>query len=81
MTSPKYLGKRLRNSTSVIEIANSICYDMCLVCSHSVTAWSSGTGAAGVLGAVVYSGLRQLDLSPRNTLFVMVIVPILEAIR
>ncbi|XP_019906875.1 battenin isoform X1 [Esox lucius] len=38
--------------------------------------WGSGTGGAGVAGALLYSGLTQASLSPRDTLLVMLVVPI-----
>lgn len=38
--------------------------------------WSSGTGGAGVAGALIYSGLTQTGLSPRVTLLIMNIVPL-----
>lgn len=37
--------------------------------------WGSGTGGAGVAGALLYSGLTQLGLSPRVTLLIMLVVP------
>ncbi|XP_059204701.1 battenin [Centropristis striata] len=37
--------------------------------------WGSGTGGAGVLGALVYSGLTQLGLSPQKTLLLMLLIP------
>lgn len=37
--------------------------------------WGSGTGGAGVAGALLYSGLTQMGLSPRVTLLIMLIVP------
>uniref|UniRef100_A0A8C6U846 Battenin n=1 Tax=Neogobius melanostomus TaxID=47308 RepID=A0A8C6U846_9GOBI len=40
-----------------------------------VGGWGSGTGGAGVSGALLYSGLTQLGLTPRTTLLVMLIVP------
>ncbi|XP_069779257.1 battenin-like [Narcine bancroftii] len=43
-----------------------------------ICAWSSGTGAAGLLGAVSYSGLTQTGLSPRNTMQLMVVFPVVE---
>ena len=46
-----------------------------------MTAWSSGTGAAGIFSAVAYSGLIQLGLSPKATLLVMLVVPFLQATR
>uniref|UniRef100_A0A8C7IJ65 Battenin n=1 Tax=Oncorhynchus kisutch TaxID=8019 RepID=A0A8C7IJ65_ONCKI len=38
--------------------------------------WGSGTGGAGVAGALLYSGLTQAGLSPRNTLLIMLVVPV-----
>ncbi|XP_071027562.1 battenin-like [Oncorhynchus clarkii lewisi] len=38
--------------------------------------WGSGTGGAGVAGALLYSGLKQAGLSPRNTLLIMLVVPV-----
>jgi len=44
-----------------------------------ISTWSSGTGGAGVIGAVSYAGLT-LVLSTENTLLVMLAVPLLQAI-
>ncbi|RWS17713.1 Battenin-like protein [Dinothrombium tinctorium] len=44
-----------------------------------VSTWSSGTGGAGLLGSFSYAGLTSFGLSPRNTLLVMLIVPLLMA--
>lgn len=44
-----------------------------------ITTWSSGTGAAGVLGSVSYLGLSSV-LSPRDSLLVMIAVPVAEAL-
>lgn len=44
-----------------------------------ISTWSSGTGGAGIVGAVSYAGLAMV-LSTENTLLVMLIVPILQAI-
>uniref|UniRef100_A0A8C7VP45 Battenin n=1 Tax=Oncorhynchus mykiss TaxID=8022 RepID=A0A8C7VP45_ONCMY len=41
--------------------------------------WGSGTGGAGVAGALLYSGLTQAGLSPRNTLLIMLVVPVAMA--
>ncbi|XP_028254677.1 battenin-like [Parambassis ranga] len=38
--------------------------------------WGSGTGGAGVAGALLYSGLIQLGLTPRITLLIMLVVPL-----
>ena len=40
-----------------------------------ISAWSSGTGAAGVLGAGSYALLTSLGLSPQQTVLIMLIVP------
>ncbi|KAF3699541.1 Battenin Protein CLN3 Precursor [Channa argus] len=37
--------------------------------------WGSGTGGAGVSGALLYSGLTQAGLSARVTLLIMLVVP------
>uniref|UniRef100_A0A7N9B049 Battenin n=1 Tax=Mastacembelus armatus TaxID=205130 RepID=A0A7N9B049_9TELE len=38
--------------------------------------WGSGTGAAGVAGSFLYSGLTQIGLSPQTTLLIMLVVPV-----
>ncbi|TKS92358.1 Battenin Protein CLN3 [Collichthys lucidus] len=38
--------------------------------------WGSGTGGAGVAGALLYSGLTQTGLSPQVTLLIMLVVPL-----
>lgn len=50
---------------------------------HTISAWSSGTGGAGIIGALAYAGLTEphlANLSPRNTLLVMLIVPVIFCI-
>ncbi|XP_029015668.1 battenin [Betta splendens] len=42
--------------------------------------WGSGTGAAGVAGASLYSGLTQVGLSPQVTLLIMLVVPVVMSI-
>ncbi|KAE9548142.1 hypothetical protein FO519_008649 [Halicephalobus sp. NKZ332] len=47
-----------------------------------ITAWSSGTGGAGLFGALTYAILtdkRLIGLSPRVTLFIMLIIPLFFA--
>ncbi|XP_061606463.1 battenin isoform X2 [Phyllopteryx taeniolatus] len=39
-------------------------------------AWGSGTGGAGVVGALLYSSLTQVGLSPQVTLLIMLIIPV-----
>jgi battenin len=43
-----------------------------------VSTWSSGTGGAGVIGALSYSLLREIGLSSQQTLLLMILVPVLE---
>ncbi|KAM4635504.1 battenin [Polymixia lowei] len=38
--------------------------------------WGSGTGGAGVAGALLYSAFTQGGLSPRVTLLVMLVIPV-----
>ncbi|KAK4312350.1 hypothetical protein Pmani_016215 [Petrolisthes manimaculis] len=40
-----------------------------------VSTWSSGTGGAGVFGAISYAGLTSAGLTPRSTVLLMLIVP------
>ena len=42
----------------------------------TVTAWSSGTGAAGVAGALIYAFLKSF-LSPKVTLLIQIYIPVL----
>lgn len=44
--------------------------------SEVVSWWSSGTGGAGLLGALSYLGLTQAGLSPRHTLLLMLSLPL-----
>ncbi|KAI6231355.1 Battenin [Aphelenchoides besseyi] len=46
---------------------------------HTISAWSSGTGGAGIVGSLAYAGLTEpklAHLSPRTTLLAMLIVPV-----
>lgn len=45
-----------------------------------ISTWSSGTGGAGVFGALAYAGITQAGVSPRNTILIMLVVPALFAI-
>lgn len=44
-----------------------------------ISTWSSGTGAAGILGAGSYAGLTALGLSAVNSLLMMLVVPVVMA--
>ncbi|CAG9529864.1 unnamed protein product [Cercopithifilaria johnstoni] len=47
---------------------------------NTISTWSSGTGGAGVVGALAYAILTEphfLNLSPKVTLLVMLVVPLL----
>ncbi|CAF4987243.1 unnamed protein product [Rotaria sp. Silwood1] len=45
---------------------------------HTVSAWSSGTGAAGLFGALSYTGLTSLlKLSPRTAILILLFIPVL----
>lgn len=45
-----------------------------------ISTWSSGTGAAGVGGSLTYAGLILLKFTPKQTLYWMLFVPLLQAI-
>jgi len=53
-------------------VSPSVCLCMC---RSQVSTWSSGTGAAGVAGALSYAGLTALKVSPRTTLLMMLVIP------
>ncbi|KAI6183046.1 Battenin [Aphelenchoides bicaudatus] len=45
---------------------------------HIISSWSSGTGGAGIFGALAYAALTEphlLDLTPQTTLLTMLVVP------
>ncbi|XP_055586727.1 battenin-like [Uranotaenia lowii] len=44
-----------------------------------ISTWSSGTGGAGVIGSLSYTGLAAAGLSPKATMLVMLVVPAAEA--
>ncbi|GFO30161.1 Battenin [Plakobranchus ocellatus] len=44
---------------------------------NMVSVWSSGTGGAGILGALAYAGLTSVGLSARNSLLIMICIPVL----
>lgn len=43
-----------------------------------ISTWSSGTGAAGVIGSISYAIMRKIGLSSKETLLLMILVPIVE---
>jgi len=45
-----------------------------------VSTWSSGTGGSGVFGALSYAALTSSGVSPRKTLLIMLVVPVIMAI-
>lgn len=45
-----------------------------------ISTWSSGTGGAGIAGALAYATLITLGFTPKTTLLVMIIVPAIEAV-
>lgn len=47
---------------------------------NTISTWSSGTGGAGIVGALSFTVLRSIGLSNQQTLLVMISVPILELI-
>lgn len=49
---------------------------------YTVSAWSSGTGAAGLLGALSYAGLTgPLKVKPKTAILILLFIPVLQVIR
>ncbi|KAK6106341.1 CLN3 family protein [Brugia pahangi] len=47
---------------------------------NTISTWSSGTGGAGIIGSLTYAALTEphfLNLSPRITLLIMLVVPLI----
>ena len=70
------------SDTIPLMLCHSDPYDLIppLLGSDVVSTWSSGTGFSGVLGSFSYAALINAGLSPRNTLFVMLICPVIMTI-
>ncbi|CAF4029879.1 unnamed protein product, partial [Rotaria magnacalcarata] len=46
---------------------------------HTVSAWSSGTGAAGLLGALSFAALTEpLKVKPRTAILILLFIPVLQ---
>lgn len=45
-----------------------------------ITAWSSGTGSAGIVGSLSWAGLIALGISPRDVLRLMLVIPAIQAL-
>lgn len=45
-----------------------------------ITAWSSGTGSAGIVASLSWAGLIALGISPRDVLRLMLIIPAIQAL-
>lgn len=45
-----------------------------------VSTWSSGTGAAGVFGAVTFAVLTSAGLTPRTSVLIMLVVPLIMSV-
>ena len=49
---------------------------------HTVTAWSSGTGAAGLFGSLSYALMTgPMGIKPRTAILILLFIPVLQAIR
>ena len=46
----------------------------------TISAWSSGTGMAGITGALAYAGLTQVGFTAHQTLLLLLVVPLIWAI-
>ncbi len=72
-------------SESLISLFNCRLSIICICVSVSLrdvlSGWGSGTGAAGVAGAFLYSAFTQAGLTPQVTLWIMLVVPVILAVR
>ncbi|XP_015781751.1 battenin isoform X2 [Tetranychus urticae] len=75
-----FLGVIFASASSGLGEATFLSYSSRFSDSDTISFWSSGTGGAGLIGSISYAGLTQLGLSPRVTLLVMLIVPVIMAI-
>ena len=49
---------------------------------YTVSAWSSGTGAAGLLGALSYAALTGLlKLAPKTAILILLFIPVIQVFR
>jgi battenin len=44
---------------------------------HAISGWSSGTGMAHLAGSLIYAGLTSIGVSPRDSILIMLIIPVL----
>lgn len=54
---------------------------LCPLSRDVLGGWGSGTGGAGVAGALLYLALTQAGLSPQTTLLIMLVVPLAMLLR
>ncbi|XP_055855813.1 battenin-like [Episyrphus balteatus] len=47
---------------------------------NTLSTWSSGTGGAGIIGSIAYAGLVALGLNSRDTMLIMMLIPILQCV-
>lgn len=45
-----------------------------------VSTWSSGTGGAGIVGSLSYAVMIGAGLTPKTTMLIMLVAPVLEAV-
>lgn len=68
---------------SVHYVSANVLHTRVLICRNVISTWGSGTGMAGVAGALTYAALTShtVGLSPQTTLLSMIGVPIVQAFR
>ncbi|XP_037957030.1 battenin [Teleopsis dalmanni] len=73
------LGVIVTSASSGIGETTFLAYSS-LFDKNVVSTWSSGTGGAGVIGSLSYAMLRGLGVSARDTMLIMLIFPVIEAL-
>ena len=76
-----FLHPPIPHPTIIIITIIIIILILILILSDVLEGWGSGTGAAGVAGALMYSVLTQAGLSPGDTLLTMLVVPVAMLLR
>ncbi|CAH0777583.1 unnamed protein product [Bemisia tabaci] len=75
-----YTGVALTSFTSGLGEATLLSFMSFYGDKNVITAWGSGTGGAGFLGAFYYAAMVGLGLSSTATLYTLISVPVLMAI-
>ncbi|KAK9504523.1 hypothetical protein O3M35_010839 [Rhynocoris fuscipes] len=74
------IGVIFMSLSSGLGESSALAYTAFFPTDNALSAWSSGTGGAGVIGATMYAVLREIGLSIRYSMIIMLMWPIIMAI-